>query len=806
MPVRWGAAVKDNAQVGRLALDGEWALSDETGSHHATMVIPGDGFSALVEAGILPEPYYGRNEQACRWVADRDWTIRRTVSLDETDCSLVVDGLDTVAEVRVNGIEVLRAANAFRTWRVDLSGVARRGENEIEIVFRSATRAADAAQAAQSFPIPYNTFNSPIANGNMLRKPQCDFGWDWNIALAPFGITGGLHVEQNAPRIEGVVVAQDHAAGTLTVTVLAAGGDGEAVSVDCAGSSGSATVENGRVEIELDLGDADLWWPAGEGAQTLHDLTVTFAGAVETRRIGLRTVELLAGGDDGAFSIRVNGRDVFCRGANWIPADALAGRISRESVADLLRSAVAANMNMIRVWGGGRYEPDWFYDLCDELGLMVWQDFMFACNLYPATPEFLDEVEAEVHENVLRLNHHPCIALWCGDNEVAGALSWYEESRRDRDRYLVAYDRLNRTVEKALKSVLPQANWWPSSPSQGPMRFGDAWHDDSRGDMHFWSVWHEGEDFQHYRDISPRFCSEFGFQSYPSMDVVRRFTEPSDWNIASPVLESHQKNAGGNARIAETMFRYFRFPTNFESFLYLSQVQQALAIQTAVDHWRSLKPHCMGTLYWQLNDTWPCASWSSLEYGGGWKVLHHLARRFYAPLRVTVAPVGEEFVFRSVNDGTEPEPTVLEVFAVDPAGSRRRLAKSHGHVPTGRAIELVRVPASIVRDAEMLFYRWSGSSGSGGEEHFAPRPYKAYDLQHPGIRSEVTPAEGGYDIVLTAEALALFVTIEGAGRALSDNCVTLLPGIARRLHLRTDHAAPAVEIRDLHWATYNQDR
>jgi beta-mannosidase len=448
---------------------------------------------------------------------------------------------------------------------------------------------------------------------------------------------------------------------------------------------------------------------------------------------------------------------------------------------------------MIRVWGGGRYEPDWFYDLCDELGLMVWQDFMFACHLYPSTPGFLAEVDAEVRGNVLRLNHHPSIALWCGDNELVGALSWFEESRVDRDRYLVSYDRLNRTVEDALKATLPSANWWPSSPSPGPLSFGDAWHDDSHGDMHFWSVWHEGRDFEHYRDVSPRFCSEFGFQSYPSMDVVRTFAEPADWNIASPVLESHQKNKG----------RYFRFPTGFENFVYLSQVQQALAMQTAVDHWRGLKPHCMGTLYWQLNDTWPCASWSSLDYGGGWKLLHHVARRFYAPLRAMVMPRKDGFLFRAVNDGRAETTVTLEVFAVDVAGATRRLAKATKMVGLDLPAEMAHVPSDSVGAHEMLLYRWSDAAGNGGEEHFAQRPYKTYDLRQPDIVTELEPARDGWSVRLTSEALALFVSIETANGRLSDNCVTLVPGASRTLHLKTGEDVPILKVRDLYAATYN---
>ncbi len=238
--------MKDHARGVELDLAGEWALSDETGTHRATMAVPGDGISALVRTGLLPEPYHGRNEQECRWVADRDWSVRRTVFLETADCSLVIDGLDTVAEVRLNGVEVLRAANAFRVWRADLSGAARKGDNEIEILFRSATRAADAAQAAQPFRVPYNADNSPIPNGNMLRKPQCDFGWDWNIALAPFGITGGIRIEPNGARIDSFVVRQEHGAGTcLRVRVHAAGGEGEPVVVECAGAEASAIVAGG---------------------------------------------------------------------------------------------------------------------------------------------------------------------------------------------------------------------------------------------------------------------------------------------------------------------------------------------------------------------------------------------------------------------------------------------------------------------------------------------------------------------------------------------------------------------------------
>lgn len=809
------AAPPDIRQVlvpGSVDLAGTWRLADTTGEHSVRMALPGDVHCALVEAGVIADPYFGRNEYAVRWVAERDWVLSRDVEIDDPAMDLVVSGLDTVAQVRVNGQAVLEAANSFREWRADISDAAVRGSNRIEIEIRSSVREAAERQAAQPHYVPWHKGNCPIPNGNMLRKPQCDFGWDWNIALAPLGVHGAIRLEpRRAARLAGLDVRQVHEAGQVTLRLDARiDGDsaGKTVEFVFAGETRRCVAAGEIASADFVIHDPDLWWPAGLGAQRLHDLEVRMDDEVLLRRIGLRDIALDVG-EDGGFAFRVNGRRIFARGANWIPADALPGRITPEATRDLLQSAVDANMNMIRVWGGGRYEPDWFYDLCDELGLMVWQDFMFACNLYPATPDFLAEIDAEVRETVARIGHHACVALWCGDNELLGALTWFEESRTNRDRYLVSYDRLNRTIETALKETAPDANWWPSSPSPGYMSFGDAWHDDSSGDMHFWSVWHEGRDFEHYRDVSPRFCSEFGFQSYPSMNVVRTFAEPRDFNIASPVLESHQKNAGGNARIAETMFRYFRFPEGFENFVYLSQVQQGLAIRTAVTHWRSLKPHCMGALYWQLNDTWPVASWSSLDHGGGWKLLHHMARHFFAPVIVAVVPQEGGFAFRGVNDTLDTVSVDLEVFAATPSGATRPLGESGAKVTPDAAEALLSVAAGDLGDDEFLAWRWTGSNGSAGGDIFTPKPFKAYDLEAPAIALDATPDHASWRIALKAENPAFFVALEAdiPGR-FSDNAFTLFPGHADEISFtpRDAGATPVFTVRDLHSATYGAPR
>ena len=802
-----------------IDLSGSWTLMETGGAAEVHCPLPGDAITALAAAGVIPEPYGGRNEYDCRWVAERDWEMRRTFdAVPRAGWVLEADGLDTVAEVAVNGETVLKADNAFRRWRVRLpDGLVRETGNEVAIRFPSALAEANRRQAAQPFPVPYHEENCPLPNGNMLRKPQCDFGWDWNVALAPFGVWDGIRLVHAPLALPGAVtMRQEHEPGrvTLHVTVAAERTTKATGAIPFSVTFGGETREGmlehetgDRSAVSFTVEDPALWWPVGWGDQPLHDLVTSVDGREERRRIGLRTVELVSEPDVAgrSFKLRVNGRDLFCKGANWIPADALSGRITREGVRDLLQSAADANMNTIRVWGGGRYEPDWFYDLCDEMGLLVWQDAMFACHLYPSDEGFLETVAEEVTAQAARLQHHASLALWCGDNELIGALNWYPESRANRDRYLVAYDRLNRTVEGAVRADDPDPNWWPSSPSPGPMSFGDAWHDDGSGDMHFWSVWHEGRDFEHYRDVAPRFCSEFGFQSYPSMDVIRRFAEPKDWNIASPVMESHQKNAGGNARIAETMFRYFRFSNTFEDFVWLSQLQQALAIKTAVTHWRSLKPHCMGTLYWQLNDTWPCCSWSSLDHGGGWKLLHHFAKGFYAPITVVAVPDRDAVRLVGINDRLEPETIQVTAYATALDGSAREIASEETGV--GEASEtILAIPADALGKDELLTFGWTSAHAKGGDIH-APRRWKSYDL--PDAKPCFTAMRDGdsWRLDLSAEAMSLFLTAEADQPGRWDrNAVHLGPSVTSTLRFTPQDPGvePAFLLRDLRSATYPQ--
>ncbi len=800
-----------------LDLSGDWALDNLDGPHSAPLRLPGDAVSALRDAGVIPDPFFGQNELLCRWVAENDWRVSRWFRIEGDPGRgwyLDLSNVDTIAEIYINGQVVATTANMFRRYRPDVSGALKPGENFIEIVFSSSVKAAAQAQAAQPWFVPFNEGNCPVPHGNMLRKTQCHFGWDWNIAVPPFGIYDPIRLRRMAlGRIESVLVDQRHHDGVVDVNIrvevfarqtgrapldIRLGDQAVTLSADCVAGLN-------RFSASFTIREPRLWWPAGSGEQPLYPLEVAFDGELERRQVGLRTIELITDKDTAGarFAFRVNGVEIFCKGANWIPADAFPSAATPERIEALVTAARDANMNMLRVWGGGLYESEAFYDACDRLGMLVWQDFMFACHLYPATPEFLAEVREEVSYQAARLQHRACLALWCGDNELIGALTWYPESRKDRDRYLVAYDRLNRTIEDALKAVVPDATWWPSSPSPGLFSFGDAWHDDRSGDMHFWSVWHENKPFEAYRSVRPRFCSEFGFQSYPSMDVIERFTTPEERNIAAPVFETHQRNLGGNERITATLFREFRFPKDFASFVYLTQIQQGLAMKTAIDFWRSLKPHCMGTLYWQLNDTWPVCSWSGLDHGGGWRALHHMTRRFYAPFTLVAVPEGEGFRISAINDGRADQSFTYRLEAVSLDGARRLIREGSAIAPTDRSLAFDFVPREALGDRDILAFSWTAGSAQGSD-HIAPWPYRKVDLPDPGLEAKVSKDAQGLVVTLRAArpAFHVMLTARGAAGRFSDNAFSLMPGETRTLRFLGHAPSPsAIQIRHLQEAT-----
>ncbi len=762
------------AWAAELDLSGSWTAEEVSPGERRirkpfAYEVPGGIQSALLKAGLIPDSFYGTNEVLNVWIGRADWRVTRSfdVSSDllaKKEVVLRLEDCDTFASVSVNGRNVGETSDRFQRYTFDVKSALKPGKNVISAVFRSPEKEADARRARVGRPYPISNVVWS-KNQALIRKPACHAGWDWGPSVQVAGFCGTVKlVATDGPRLDYVYTTQkfndDFSHCTLTVT----------------GEFSDGTKESKTLEID----NPPLWWPNGAGERKFYTYAVDLGGEKVTRRIGLRRIEVLnektvsrTGKEELSLVFRVNGRRLFMKGANWIPASAYENEQTPARYRQLLESATACNMNMIRVWGGGQYEKDVFYDLCDELGLLVWHDMMHSCAVYPAEDWFLDEVKAELAHQLRRLRDHASIALWCGDNECLGAIGWYDETRKDPAFYRDCWVKRSRLQGELAAKYDPTRTYWPSSPCCGPDDFGDAWKEDSKGDMHNWDVWHENAPFAKYYDYHPRFCSEFGFQSFPSMEVAETFATRGQILSRAPEFEWHQKNPGGNARIRKTMERYFPEPKDVPSELLLSQFQQAMAIQTAVDAWRSEQPRCMGTLFWQLNDNWPVASWSSIEYGGKWKPLQYLARRFYAPVHVTLAPDGAV----SVINGTDRPLTGHVVVMLHGFDGRQREQVPMGGlrtVPANAALKVGTVEASREAVMELRFM----SDDRTLAVNFPVRAsYR--DVKLP--RAEVARKVEGFRVTLTTDRPAFWTWLDTPGIAgtFDDNAVTLVPGSPR---------------------------
>lgn len=786
-----------------LSLFGEWVMTRIGNGEKCPAQVPGDTHSALLAAGKIKDPYWGSNELDLQWIGREDWLLSRDFELGSDFLSapsvyLNCGQIDTISEIIINGKKAGMTENMFRRYRFEVKKHLKTGRNRIEILLKSSELAAVAAAKKLPYPVPHG--NNPVQspNRNLIRKVQCHSGWDWGPCLMVAGVYGDLSLH-SCPigRIEYVHTVQKHRKGSCSVEVACeflAAVDGESVlTVELGGvkASKKAVLRQGRnaVTAAINIDNPKLWWPNGYGDQPLYELKVGLGGDEVCERLGLRELMVVSEEDKigRSMTFRVNGVDVFCKGADWIPCDALPQRQTRDALDDLLSSAAGIGMNMLRVWGGGQYESDDFYDLCDEKGLLIWQDFMFACSLYPATKEFLSNVKAEADYQIKRLRDHACLALWCGDNENIGAIGWFKESQNNRDRYLVDYDRLNHgTLSKAVEEGDPTHLFWPSSPCGGPNDFSDTFHVDGRGDMHYWEVWHGSKPFESYYNIKPRFCSEFGFQSFPSLETIKTYASEDELNLTSTTLEHHQRNVGGNTRIIQTISMYFRMPSGLENFLYLSQVQQGLALKTGVEHWRRLRPSCMGTLYWQLNDNWPVCSWSTVEYGGKWKLAHYMAKRFYNQTLAAAIPKGDsEVEVWMVNDAIARKKIRLAVEVVDFSGKTVFKEKVAFDAPAGSSTMLKEYKLSkIAPDSKgsFLMLTWEVDGKTFFNERFFA-PYKRCAL--PAAKVKMAPRGSGdaFEVELSTDLPAFFVSVNATGvkGEFDDNCVTLIPGRPRVL-------------------------
>lgn len=640
----------------QVNLGGAWRMREADSQTWHSAHVPGSVYADLMADGTMPDPFWRENELDAFERMKKDYVYQRAFTVTEAQLAhahveLVCEGLDTLAHVSLNGREIAFADNMHITWVWDVKEQLHAGENTLEIRFDSPILYC--AKKAEEAPGWESSDATP--GFRHLRKAHCMFGWDWGPRLPDAGIWRPIFLRTwDAARLENALMLQAHHDGVVDVTIRPEIAGESAWAAEITAPDGEVIIipETTAAEQVITIEHPQLWWPNGLGKQPLYRVTVRLAtGDTRTWRIGLRTMTISREKDEWGeeFCHVVNGMKVFAMGADYIPEDNILARVTPERTRRLLEDCKAANFNAIRVWGGGYYPDDAFYDICDELGLLVWQDLMYACAFYDLTPDFERSIRVETHQNVARLRHHASLALICGNNEMemfmAGANSALINHRTwefvpTYPHHITDYVKMFEYILPAIvKETAPQTYWWPASPSSGG-NF-DAPNDENRGDNHYWDVWHGEKPFTEYRKFFFRYASEFGFQSFPCLKSVEQFTLPDDRNIFSRVMERHQRNQAANGKILSYLSQTFRYPNSFDDLLYASQLMQAEAIRYGVEHWRRNRGRCMGAIIWQLNDIWPVASWASIDYYGRWKALHYAAKRFFAPVMISAEEEGE---------------------------------------------------------------------------------------------------------------------------------------------------------------------
>ena len=776
--------------------------------------VPGCVHTDLLAAGKIADPFFRLNEKDQQWIENEAWEYRTTVAVDAATLArdrveLVFAGLDTYAEVFVNGASVLTADNMFRSWRADVKARLRSGDNLIVVRFASPIAKVKPAYDALGYKLPAANDQAKDMVSMWTRKAPYHYGWDWGPRFVTAGIWRPVALDAwDGARLDDAQIFQtklDAGAADLGVTarVVAARAGRARVTIGIAGGptlgEANATLKAGVNDLKLGarIVKPELWWPVGLGAQKLYTLEtkLVFDGAPRGERrtrIGLRTIEVVHERDkEGkSFVIKVNGAPVFMKGANWIPADSFVTRMTTDRYRFLLQSAVEANMNMLRIWGGGIYEDDRFYDLADELGLLIWQDFMFACSMYPGDEPFVENVRQEAIENVRRLRNHPSLALWAGNNENEAAWKqwgWqikFGLNKKAQDRIWSDYKRMfHELLPGVVAAEDPGRFYTRSSPSANDDRVPPnkrGW-----GDMHFWGVWHAENPYEAYADNISRFMSEYGFQSFPELASVARYTaRDSDWNIESPVMLSHQRHPRGNPLIRTYMDRDFRKPKDFASFLYVGQVLQGIVIKYAAEAHRRAMGRNWGSLYWQLDDCWPVASWSGIDYYGRWKALHYFARRFFAP--VLPSPVVDKGVVSvwGISDLRTDARARLTARLIDFTG-RELARREQAIVLAANASKpyLTFPEAEILKGADparvVLATELAIEGGVTERNLLYFKKTKDLQLPKPDLKLAVADAgSGALAVRVTAKQLARNVFLAGGAveGTFDDNYFDVLPG------------------------------
>ena len=804
----------------KIMLNGRWELAEAGKDTLCEVQVPGSVLSGLYGAGKIEDPFYRTNEDATRELFWKDYEFCRTFvvaeeALKEEKVALVCEGLDTLTDIYINGKKAGSTDNMHRTWKLDVKEFLHSGENQIRIVFQSVFKYIEDYEYEENKEIHYVPCGGMKGN-QLIRKAHCMFGWDWGPQTIDVGIFRDIYLEAYShPRIEDVKITQRHGDNAVNVcTTVVVSGDAVdkcrvrvTIQEDVESACGHRTDANDRkteayvCEVEETVSannnpavltstihNPKLWWPNGYGDQPLYKVQVELLdenGEVLetiTKRIGLRTLTISQEKDlwGKEFAFCINGVKIFAMGGNYIPEDCIYSRITPELQEYLLESCKRANFNCVRVWGGGYYPSDHFYDLCDEMGLIVWQDLMFACNVYDLTEEFEENITKEITENVKRLRHHASLGLWCGNNEMESAWDhWPEvqsESKYLRADYIKMFEHV---VPKAVKAADSETFFWQSSPSSGGCF--DEPDDENRGDCHYWDVWHGQKPFTDYQKHYFRFCSEFGFQSFPCLKTVESFTEEKDRNIFSRVMEKHQKNPAANGKILYYLSENFRYPENFRKLLYVSQILQGMAMKYGVDHWRRHRGRCMGTLYWQINDNWPVASWASIDYFGRWKALHYMAKKFYGPQAVSMCMDGDIMQVYLANESMDAQSYQVAFYVKNMECEILEKLTGTGTVGVQESAPILAVDVSGWEDKKYeIFLEAEVTLADGGVlcDVETLVPYKYLELDKPEITAEVEEQGDAFVIHLKSSCFSPFTAIgfTDADVTLEDNFFHMTDG------------------------------
>jgi beta-mannosidase len=805
----------------------QWVFKTTENTEWLKANVPGTVHTDLISNLKINDPYFRLNEHDLQWIDKLDWEYKTALNLSKKDLSndhieLDFDGIDTYSKIYINDSLILQTDNMFRNFRTDVKQFLKEGTNNLHVVLESPIKKGLEAYNAQGYKIPVS--NNDLSEIGQVeenkqvsiyaRKAGYHFGWDWGPRLVTSGIWKPVTLKSwNHHKINDVFIEQDslginanmfaHIDATLsdkntTANVEILVNNKLVKSVEVQLNQGINTFK-----IPFEIENAQLWWPNGLGNQVLYAVEVKLTSNTyvdkKAHKIGLRTIELIQDPDSlgTSFYFKVNGHPVFMKGANYIPQDIFLPRVKKEQYAHIINSAKDANMNMLRVWGGGIYENDDFYQLCDENGLLVWQDFMFACAMFPGDTSFLENVKQEAIYNVKRLRNHTCIALWCGNNEVLSAWeNWgwkhivsKEQSKDIADTIWNAYDTIFHNILPNVVTHYDNSRpYWPSSPGSA---FGKTESKD-KGDMHYWMVWWGKEPFDKYNTEIPRFMSEYGFQSFPEFSTVEKYTIPEDHDVYSKVMTSHQRSSIGNETIEEYMLRHYKKPKDFESFLYVSQLLQAHGIKVGIEAHRRHKERCMGSLYWQINDCWPVASWSSIDYYGKWKALHYAAKKGFKNLLITTENTKDGISIFVVSDLLEDKQAMLKLRLLDFEGTLINQWEENiiAHANESRAyltINKNNLPGyfaskNVILHAELLT---TTRDNILAETIVYIAPYKSLKFPEPELTYTIKETNQHFEVQLSTKKLAKDVFVSSSSTFnFSDNYFDMLPHTSKTITIK----------------------